>query len=113
MHGIALPTHAVIVLVLATMVLGALVIFFFNSTAPQQQIFTDIADQTRLCQRYVRLDPECEDTALIFSFASDNEARRLLTAIDAACENLGYADLCPGNEATPACVQSCCASFCA
>ena len=110
--GIALTTQAIVLLALAVIVLSATIIFFMNASNPAERTIISIADQTTLCQQYIRLDAKCEDTSIVFDRSDSEAARELLQALAETCGGLGFSDLCSGDEASSECVRQCCATFC-
>lgn len=105
-----LAIETVIVLILAAVVLAALLFFFTDIFTKGKGEVNLINQQREKCWAYTRANPKCEKDV------HDNSARvtsAIKNELMETCKKIpGYAS-CTGSELSIACVQQCCAGYCA
>lgn len=114
MKGISLALETVIMLVLGTIVLGALLAFFFGVFTPAQSTATQLQEQNQICQNIFNTAPRCGITAngvepSVEGYADDLNKKKICSTQRADCN--------PGtSEDTQlrykSCIQTCCRLFC-
>lgn len=100
--GISLATQTIVLLIISAIILGSVLVFYMNTTNPSQKGFTDVAEQTMLCQKQVRYDPRCSTP-----LPTGTPYARLLEI----CTDFKY-EKCQPLTSEVECIRQCCANFC-
>lgn len=117
MKGISLSLETIVLLILMTVVLGALILFFLGTFTPAQKKFDLIKQKESLCLQYIAKDSKCNPEAV----KRDNEVRYtsdlkpiLQNLFTNVCNKPSGDPVCSGGTDMPtgSCLQSCCAIQC-
>jgi hypothetical protein len=100
MKAISLPTHMVVVLILAAVVLTIVIVMFKGVGGSAIDTLKLERERGSLCKQYVRTDPDCDG----------NPKVDIETKIQKICNRLGGYSKC--SSAGKDCTKQCCPILC-